>query len=147
MSITVIFVLAFLLVAVRRFRTPLRNTPRGFASVHGGSVVFLIFVNIVVVHELVESVVPNAWDEYSFWPYTVFMALCYSLSGVTVFWYVRSKGVSHCELFGSSPKREVIFRFASLAIPLVVLSIGLIWSVYFPLSYLFPEFTRWWLLD
>ncbi len=108
---------------------------------------FLIFVNIVVVHELVESVVPNAWDEYSFWPYTVFMVLCYSLSGVTIFWYVKRKGVSHRALFGSFPKREVMLRFASLAIPLVVLSIGLIWLVYFPLSYLSPEFTRWWLLD
>ena len=108
---------------------------------------FLIFINIVVVHELVESVVPNLWDEYLFWPSTVFMVLSYSLSGVTIFWYVKRRGIAHRELFGSFPKREVILRFASLAIPLFVLSIGLIWLVYFPLSYLFPEFTRWWLLD
>ncbi len=149
MSITLIIVvvLVFLLVAVRRFRTSVSSSPRGFASVRGRSVLFLLFINTAVAYELVDSVVPSAWDEYSFSPYTAFIVLCYSLSGVTIFWYVRRKGVAHRELFGSSPKREVILRFAYLAIPLVVLSIGFMWLVFFPLSYLSPEFTRWWLLD
>ncbi|MDA2923352.1 CPBP family intramembrane metalloprotease [Acidobacteria bacterium AH-259-L09] len=146
--VVVVLIIAFFVITVRRrFRPTPMNLTNGLGSVRGASVLLLLFVSFVGAYILVDSVLPDFWDPYSFWPDTAFEALAYAASGLTVSWYVRSRGVNHREIFGSLPTRGLIRCNLYRVIPLVALSVGSVWLLYLPLSYLAPEFTSWWLLE
>jgi membrane protease YdiL (CAAX protease family) len=59
----------------------------------------------------------------------------------------RRTGVDLGRLVGPRPPAAALLGSAGLAVPLVALSLGTLWALYLPLSYLAPDFVQYWLLD
>ncbi|MGI9490578.1 MAG: CPBP family intramembrane glutamic endopeptidase [Geminicoccaceae bacterium] len=49
--------------------------------------------------------------------------------------------------FGASNSRTALGHAALLGIPLVGISVALLYAIYIPLSFVFPELVVWWVLD
>lgn len=56
-------------------------------------------------------------------------------------------GLSYNRLFGTFPAWRTIGRYSLWAVPLVIFSIASAYLLFFPLSFLFPELVKTWLID
>jgi membrane protease YdiL (CAAX protease family) len=71
----------------------------------------------------------------------------YFVSGFTLFSLCRHSGVDFGKIMGPRPTPVEALRISGLAFPLVALSLGSIWLVFLPLSYVAPSFVEAWLLE
>ena len=56
-------------------------------------------------------------------------------------------GLSYRRLFGAFPGWGKLVRYNLWVVPLVILSIGTTYLLFFPLSFLFPRLVKVWLID
>jgi len=63
-------------------------------------------------------------------------------------WLVCLKlGIVHQVSLGERPSWRQAWSYISLAVPLIGTSLFFLYVVFLPLSYAYPEFVEWWLLD
>ena len=62
-------------------------------------------------------------------------------------WYFWGRNRSIKEIFGQWPNRREMWTYLTLAIPMVGISALGTYLLFWPLSYIAPEFVSWWLLD
>lgn len=60
---------------------------------------------------------------------------------------LSSAQLSYCSLLGCRPAWSTLGRYALWAVPLVVMSIGTIYLLYLPLSFLAPRFVEWLIIE
>lgn len=60
---------------------------------------------------------------------------------------VYRSGLSYDRLCGVFPAWRTLGRYNLWAVPLIIVSITSIYLLFFPLSFLFPGFVKWWLIE
>lgn len=56
-------------------------------------------------------------------------------------------GLSYDQLFGTFPAWRTLGHYSLWVVPLVIVAIAALYVLYLPLSFVFPEFVKWWYLE
>ena len=117
-----------------------------FAAIRGRTILLILFATIIASVIIIYHFLPYlaAFDS---WADISISILWCGLMAWLLNKVVSRAGLNIPLLVGRIPNRAQILRSALWAIPLVMLSIGCIWLLYLPLSYLLPGFVQYWLLE
>ena len=64
-----------------------------------------------------------------------------------VIWLIWCRYYEPREVFGQAPSRMETLKLFVLGVPLVAVSLALLYAVFYPLSFIWPEFVSYWVLE
>lgn len=108
--------------------------------------IFAVSVIIpVAAHFMVTALWQEAEDSTGF--FAVLASLVYLLVALLIFLVLRNRALSPHFTLGAKPRQIGAIRYCLYAIPMIATAIACIFLLFLPLSYVWPEFVKSYLLD
>ena len=111
------------------------------------SIIISLTITILLFPEWLESDVTPLPEAVTPLPEAFLGVLLYGLFFLFSLRMLSRADMSYSRLFGTFPPWRILRRYIVWVVPLLILTIASIYSLYFPLSFLLPGVFEWWFLE
>lgn len=103
----------------------------------------LLISQILVVAILIT---PDSTESEDNWIFALTGVISYTLTALGL-WWMGVRRFARQQFLGAWPPRDQALHYLGLGIPMLCIAVVMLYALFYPLSFWFPEFVTWWLIE